>query len=75
MFASLISGETTVARSTLRVDPSAVGSGEERHDGGDVFGLAEPLERRKFAQFVDLRLGLAAQEQLRQDRSWRNGVG
>jgi len=56
-------------RSTLAVDPTSVGSSEERDRRGDVGGLAQPLQRSELRQVVDHLFRLANEEQLRCRRS------
>src|ERR1700733_5900902 len=64
----------SVCAKHLRVDPSAIGSGQEGDDSGDIIWLAEPLERRHAADLLDLLFSLAVQEELRPYRSRCNGI-
>src|ERR1700723_3070576 len=66
--------EAAICAKHLRVDPSAIGSGQEGDDSGDIIWLAEPLERRHAADLLDLLFSLAVQEELRPYRSRCNGV-
>ena len=65
------SGKASIGAQYLRVDPSAIRSGQEGHYAGDVFRLTQSFERRHFSKFFDLRLSLPFQKQLRRD--WARG--
>jgi hypothetical protein len=45
-----------MASHRLAVYPAAIGSGQEGNDRSNVFGLAEPLQRRHLRQLVDFFL-------------------
>src|SRR5271163_1220750 len=66
--------EAAVCAKYLSVDPSAIGSGKERDDTGDIVWLAEPLERCHATDLLDLLFRLAVQKELRPDRSRCNRV-
>ena len=58
----------------LPVDPTAIGSGQEGDDAGNIVGLAEPLERSYASGLLDQFFALALEEKLGGNRSWGNGV-
>jgi hypothetical protein len=47
------SDDPAVCADYLTVDPSSIGSGEEGDNGGNVCGLAQPLQWGKLREAVD----------------------
>src|ERR1700731_1376737 len=68
------SDDPAVEAQRLAVDPASVGPGEKGDGCGNVFGLAEPFERRELRQPVDELRRLAVQEQVGRRRPRRYGV-
>ncbi len=66
--------EASVCAEYLSVDPSAVRTGEEGDDAGNIVGLTEPLEGSHATDLLNLFFRLAVEKKLGGNGSGGNGV-